>query len=275
MESKKPTITTANHTELVLDAPDKHWIGQYWEHYQELSSTQTRALELLKNGSIGAVVTASKQSFGLGRRGKSFWSPPNLGMYLSVTLPPPKEEEKFSLLSLWAGLVVVRAIREAGIVINSTPVNFTQRLSIKWPNDILLDGKKVAGILMNGVFNGQYPIGMVLGVGININQLKHDFPKELKDIATSIRIATDEIWDISYFTNHFIHVVEKMWLHLEQPTELLISNWLRWGPTIGKETTIKDVEEVKGKFLGLTTAGEIVIELNDGTKKYFSSGIEI
>ncbi|MCX7835369.1 MAG: biotin--[acetyl-CoA-carboxylase] ligase [bacterium] len=273
MVQKKTTISNPNLSEIVLEDPEKHWIGISWEHYQEIDSTQLRAIELLKNGCIGAVVTACKQNSGLGRLGKSFWSPYNLGMYLSVTLPPPKFEDRYQLLTLWAGLVVIRAIREAGIILNSVPVNFTSRLSIKWPNDVLLDGKKVAGILMNSIFNGSTPLGFVMGVGINLNQIKHDFPVELQNQATSIRMVTNEQWDVQQFTLHFIQVIEKMWLHLEQPIELLLSNWLRWGPTIGKDTVVKDKSEIKGKFVGLTTSGEIVIQVEDGSKHYISNGI--
>lgn len=269
---KKTTITHASHSESLLVSPESNWVGEYREHFDEIESTQNRAIELLRNGKFGAVVTAKHQRSGMGRLGRSFWSPANQGLYVSVTLPVPNIPERYQMLSLWSGLVVIRAIREAGVLINSVPINFTSRLELKWPNDVLLDGKKIAGILVNGVVQASNPMGAVLGVGININQLLDDFPLDLKDRATSIRIAIGEQWDISTFLEHFIRVVEKMWFHLDQPEELLLSDWLRWGPIVGSMITIFDNEKLQGRFVGLNHSGELVLEFPDGSQKTFTNG---
>jgi BirA family transcriptional regulator, biotin operon repressor / biotin---[acetyl-CoA-carboxylase] ligase len=274
MSERLDTLISPNQNETVLDNPDKSWIGEHREEYNSIESTQTRAIELLKNGRFGAVVIAHEQTGGMGRLGRSFWSPKNGGLYLSVALPAPKFVERLPLFSLWGGLVVLRSIREAGVIFNPVPINLTKRLALKWPNDVLLDGKKLAGIIINGVSNGSKSIGVVMGCGINLNITKDRFPADLREIATSTRIATGNEWDIVEFRTHFISVIEKMWQYIEGPQEDLLSEWLRWGPLPGAKLTIKGQQEkIDGIYRGLNPNGEIILELSNGERRAFLNGI--
>ena len=268
------TVSTPSHRETLLEAPDNQWIGSIFEEYETIDSTQRRAIEHLRNGTYGAVVSAQHQSAGVGRMGKTFWSPDSMGSYLSITLPNPNPIDRFPLLSLWAGVTVIRAIREAGVVLSPIPINLTNRLTLKWPNDVLLDGKKIAGILVNSVINGSKPIGAVLGIGINLNVEKKDFPSEIRNTATSIKIATANEWDRLQFQQHLIAVIERMWHQISEPNDTVLSEWLRWGPVIGQAIAIRDNNEMfEGKFAGLTHEGELVLLMPDGNKLSFITGL--
>jgi len=268
------TVSTPSHRETLLEAHDNQWIGSIHEEYDAIDSTQKRAIELLRNGHYGAVVTALHQSAGVGRMGKTFWSPDSTGLYVSLTLPLPNPIERFPLLSLWAGVTVVRAIREAGVILSPVPINLTRRLSLKWPNDVLLDGKKLAGILVNSVVIGAKPLGAVLGIGVNLNMEKKDFPADIRNIATSIKAATGNEWDRQLFQTHLLSVIERMWRQITETNDSILSEWLRWGPDIGQPITLHDDNETyEGKFAGLTHEGELVLSLADGNKKSFLSGL--
>ncbi len=268
------TVTTPNLSETVLGATEQQWMGSLREEYDSIDSTQLRAVDLLRNGVIGAVVTSRKQTEGRGRMGRSFWSPDSIGLYVSVTLPPPKIKERFPLLSLWAGVTTLRAVREGGVILSSIPINLTKRLSLKWPNDVLLDGRKLAGILLTGVSAGSDMVGAVLGIGINLNVDKTQFPEEIRSTATSIKMATGHEWDRLLFLSHLLTVIERMWNQLNEPPDQLLAEWLRWGPQIGQSLSVRDIDKyLEGKFAGLTCSGELVLELADGSKRNIMSGI--
>ncbi|MDK9700038.1 MAG: biotin--[acetyl-CoA-carboxylase] ligase [bacterium] len=274
MDSAASAYTKVNLAETVLGVPDQSWIGSYREDHDEIESTQPRAVELLREGKLGAIVVAKKQTAGLGRMGKSFYSARELGLYVSITLPAPPDLSKLSLVSLWAGIALLRTVREGGIILSMVPINLTKRLSLKWPNDLLLDGKKLAGILTTSVVAGSQPMGVVLGIGININHVRKDFPLDIRDKAISLRVATGKKWELEDFLTHLTEVLEKMWHYLKEPQDQLLAEWLRWGPPIDTPLSVTENETVyNGTFAGLTTSGELVLQLPDGTKRTFLSGI--
>lgn len=148
--------------------------------YEELDSTITQGQRLVLEGvEDRAVIVADRQTMGAGRMGRSFLSPGGVGIYLSYLLMPRCGGEKLSLLTSCAGLAVCGAI--------SGCTGLSPR--IKWPNDIILEGKKVCGILTRLVSDGEDgSIGWaIIGIGINVAQ--ESFPDELRDKAISVRMA--------------------------------------------------------------------------------------
>lgn len=272
-ETPSNTVREGTHVETLMGAPDTPWMGSLREEYDSIESTQTRAVELLRQGKVGAIVSARQQTGGMGRLGRAFWSPEDIGVYVSVTLPHPPSD-RFQLLSLWAGVTILRAIREAGVVLNPVPINLTKRLSLKWPNDILLDGKKIAGILLTAVTSGYTPLGAVLGIGLNLNIDAKQFPAELKGKATSIKMATGTEWEREMFIQHILSVIERMWVMMSESPEHLLSEWLRWGPEVGTQMIIHDFgDSIEGRFHGLNMSGELILELPDGKLTEYVSGV--
>jgi len=141
-------------------------------------STNDAVRELAAAGAPeGAVVVAGEQTAGRGTKGRAWHSPPGLGLYASILLRPAFSG--LSLLPIAAGLAVRDAVASAeGIAVR-----------LRWPNDIVLDGRKLGGILCESGFLGDRPEYAVLGIGLNVNHGPADFPDALRDGAVSLRIA--------------------------------------------------------------------------------------
>lgn len=135
---------------------------------EEIDSTNNEVRRLGDAGAgEGTVVVADRQTGGKGRRGREWFSPAGTGVWMSVLLRPELRPDQVSGITLMAALSVCRAIRE------STGLS----AQIKWPNDLVIDGKKVCGILTEAAMNGNELRYVVLGIGINVNQT--EFPEEL------------------------------------------------------------------------------------------------
>jgi BirA family biotin operon repressor/biotin-[acetyl-CoA-carboxylase] ligase len=156
-------------------------VGRALEVHGVVESTNDLALRAGDRGEPeGLCVVADRQAAGRGRRGRSWVSLPGVGLYASILLRPSVPAERVALVTLAAGLAAADAIRAASGV--------TGRL--KWPNDVLLDGRKVAGVLTEGATIGGTVAHVVVGIGINVNHGQDDFPPELRGQATSLFLAT-------------------------------------------------------------------------------------
>jgi BirA family transcriptional regulator, biotin operon repressor / biotin---[acetyl-CoA-carboxylase] ligase len=155
------------------------WLGRAWRHHASVGSTNDEAAAWARatpGAPAGAVVVADAQDKGRGRLGRRWHSPPGESLYLSVVLRPPLPPHRVPPLTLAAGVAVAETL-----------VAFEVVPSLKWPNDVQLDGKKVAGILteMSGDIDRIHHL--VVGIGVNLNA--RAFPDELAAIATSVALA--------------------------------------------------------------------------------------
>jgi len=153
--------------------------GNCHEIYQTIDSTNTRAKKLaLEGAEEGTVVIADTQIAGRGRMDRIWVSPAKKGLWLSIILRPFIAPEKAPHLTVLAAIAIVKALEEiVGL-----------KADIKWPNDILINGKKLCGILAEIQADPDKIHSVVMGIGINVNMQNDDFPDELKDSATSILI---------------------------------------------------------------------------------------
>ena len=146
--------------------------------FETCSSTNDVAKEMaLRGAPEGTVVVADEQTAGRGTKGRSWHSPKGKGLSLSVVLRPASA--KLSLLPLAAGLAVREAVERSH--------GLSARL--RWPNDIVWEGKKLGGILCESGFLGNRPEYAILGVGLNVDQELDDFPEDLRGLAVSVRMA--------------------------------------------------------------------------------------
>jgi len=168
----------------VNEAPAASFLGVPTEFRESVGSTND---ELLRRAAAGApeglVLVADVQTSGRGRHGRSWWDAPGSSLLFSLLVRPSIPLPRFPLL----GIAMACAVADAGSDAAGVP------LGVKWPNDVLHAGRKLCGILAEarpgragGVPNGHF---LVIGVGINVNQRDEDFPEELRDRATSLRIA--------------------------------------------------------------------------------------
>ena len=153
------------------------WIGTRLVYFDETDSTNTRARKLAEEGAPhGTLVVADRQTAGKGRRGKSWVSPAGTGIWMSMVLRPSMSPMSASMLTLIAGLAVVRGVKE------STGLE----AMIKWPNDAVLNGKKICGILTEMSTEVECIRYVIPGIGINVNI--DGFPEEIRATATSLKL---------------------------------------------------------------------------------------
>lgn len=160
----------------IFDAP--------FHHFYKIGSTNTAAMAAAGEGAPeGSVFLAEEQTSGRGRGAHAWYSARSAGIYCSVVLRPALPPSEVLVLSLAAGLAVQAAIQQ---------VESRLHVDLKWPNDLLIDGKKVCGILTEMNAEATRVRYIVIGIGINVTQTA--FPKELAEHATSLRLATGRVW---------------------------------------------------------------------------------
>lgn len=233
------------------------------EVVEKTASTNTLLRFRAENGeNEGLVIIAGEQTAGRGRMGRSFFSPGDTGVYMSLLLKPQIKPEDAVQITTAAAVSVCRALETLGV----------KAPKIKWVNDIFIDNKKVCGILTEASFNSKnccldYAI---LGVGVNIYAPEQSFPEEIKNIAGAVfKERTENLRNefIAYFLNEFFNfyaqISEK--LHLEEYRERSF--------VIGKEVSvIADGKTEIAKAIGVDDNCNLVVEYPDGNVKNLCSG---
>ncbi|MEN8136449.1 MAG: biotin--[acetyl-CoA-carboxylase] ligase [Thermodesulfobacteriota bacterium] len=217
-------------------------------------STNTVAIDLAKDGSPAyTVVAAESQSEGRGRLGKSWQSPPGTGLYFSIILRPDLAPEDLPKITLTAGLAVCLAVEKI--------TNLA--LMIKWPNDLLLDGRKLGGILAETVNGHGHRTAVVLGIGLNVNSPTTAFPADLQDKATSLLIHTGNEYRRSELLTSIVTEVKKMVGRFERDGFAdILNEWRQRDATLGQELAwvAQSGELVRGVSLGPDDNGQLLIK---------------
>lgn len=155
-------------------------LGRAIEYHARIGSTQTRARELAADGAGAMVIVADEQTAGEGTKGRSWLAPGGTSLLASWILrPAPVSPAVFVGL---AGVAVARALATLGL----------EHARLKWPNDVEVEGRKIAGALAHATSDGEGGV-LVLGIGVNVHQRASDLAPELRDIATSCAIAGHDI----------------------------------------------------------------------------------
>ncbi len=228
-----------------------------------VTSTNTYAKELARQGAPhGTVVLADHQTGGRGRMGRNFSSPKGLGVYCSVVLRPHAEPSKLLHLTAMMAEAARRAVLET---VGLKP-------QIKWVNDLVLNGKKLCGILTEMELNGSETDFVIVGVGINCNQKREDFPTELQEIATSLSMELRKEVDREAVMQALLSEIEKAsaaLLSSEEWMEAYRQNCI----TLGKEVQIIRGEEIRQGFAeDMDDTGALVIRFADGHRETVGSG---
>ena len=176
-------MPTATLPDAIANALSTARMGQSLRYRHTVGSTNAEAAAWARNGAPeGAVILAEQQTEGRGRHGRSWLAPPHQALTGSVVLRPDLPPDLLSLIPLAASLAVVNALQ---------PLALPQPPRIKWPNDVLIDGRKCCGMLLETAMRGAPPhenAFVVLGIGLNVNQT--DFPDDVN--ATSLRLETGQ-----------------------------------------------------------------------------------
>lgn len=234
-------------------------IGSRIVFLDSTDSTNFKAKELASKGyQSGTVVVADEQTAGRGRLGRNWYSPAGTGLWLSIILRPDIPPLDSPLLTVIASL----AVYESLLVLEKEPAAPEQHnntLQIKWPNDILMDGKKLAGILTELSLGSKINYAVV-GIGINVNQ--EEFPAELSGIATSLRREYNkEIDRLELFKKILISFERYYFRLLNNDGPQLVKEWKGRMNIIGKEVSIHDNERIyQGRVLDIAEQGELILE---------------
>lgn len=240
------------------------WVAKEVLYFDTIDSTNTKAQELAEKGyPSGTLVVADKQESGKGRRGRSWVSPSGTGIFMTLMIKPDINPNNASMLTLVAALAVAKAI---------TSVTGEEAL-IKWPNDIVVNGKKVCGILteMNAQFD--YINHIVVGIGINVHN--ESFPEEISQMASSLMIeaggkrfhrAQIIAETMSYFEQYYDTFLKTQDLSalVREYDELLVNR--------NKSVRVLDPKEpFDGKAMGIAPKGELIVDTWE-SRKLVSSG---
>ncbi|KPK78670.1 MAG: hypothetical protein AMJ89_00770 [candidate division Zixibacteria bacterium SM23_73] len=227
--------------------------------YRKVGSTNVLGFRLAEIGAEeGTLLVADEQSKGKGRMGRSWYSPPRLGLWMSLILRPDIPPFKAPGLSICAGLALAQAILEmTGI-----------EAKIKWPNDCLIDGKKVGGILLELSAELDRINFVIVGIGVNVNHSTQDFPRNLSQTATSMKIKLGKDLSRLALLTSFLEKFERIYLDFKKnglsPQREMIKSY---SSLLGKKVTVKfGKEKIEGMAENIDENGSLVIKTQKGEK---------
>lgn len=240
-------------------------IGETIIFHREIDSTNSIAMLLASDGAPhGTVVTSDSQTGGRGRRGREWFSPPGCNLYMSVILRPSVSPAEASQIPVISVLAVIRVLEQ---------LNSGLPFQIKWPNDILCRGKKVCGILCEMKSDMDQINHIVVGVGINVNVTSMD--PCISDIATSLKLETDQDYSRIRLSASLLEELEEIYLEWLQERNLkrYIEEWESYSLLIGRNVKIETPSEtIAGVATGLSDNGSLIVKLPSGAIRKVYAG---
>lgn len=224
-------------------------------YFTETDSTNTRAKDLAAGGALeGTLVISEKQTKGRGRKSRDWFSPSQEGIYLSLILRPtisPSEAPKITLLT--------------AVVVAETLLRLTRlNINIKWPNDILVNGKKIAGILTEMSTEMDAIDYIVVGLGLNVNT--PIFPDDIREKATSIFIETSKHFPRARFIHEYLQLYEEYYeIFKRTGFEPIIKRWKEFTNMIGKRIIVEMIsKKYSGEVQDIDRDGALILKDNKG-----------
>ena len=243
----------------------KNWlrgnkIGRHLYVAPSVTSTNDWACEMSGHAEDGSVFLAECQTKGRGRQEKFWSSTLKEGLFFSILLYPPMAPCHVMRMTLCAGMAVCKGIFDVTGIMPG----------IKWPNDVVWNGKKLCGILSEMRAEAERIIHVIIGIGINVNQ--KSFSEELNGIGTSLQIITGQEWN----RNHLLAAICNRFEEYEQlllENRLPMDEYRQMCMTLGKKVHVISVlEEYEATAMDVTDEGELIVELPQGVKKSVGSG---
>jgi BirA family biotin operon repressor/biotin-[acetyl-CoA-carboxylase] ligase len=247
---------------------DTRRFGRRLECHDTIDSTNVRADALARGGAPeGTLVVAERQTRGRGRLGRHWVSPARVNLYASFVVRPRLQPADAPQLALAAAVAVARALAPLA----------AGRVAIKWPNDCLLDGKKVAGILTELDAEVDRIRAVVLGIGVNLNATARAFPRELRPIATSVLLATGTAVDRPRFAAALCGTLEAVYDRVvSDGFAVLADEWESLSCLTGRRVTIDCAgRRSEGTVRGIDTAGRLVLDGASGEERIMAGDVSI
>ena len=258
----------------LMSSPDRILADDLWSRvaegpllreiivYEETSSTNDVALRLGREGHPGGVVVfAERQTAGRGRFGRRWDSADHLGLWFSWLLRPEFPIAKWPQLTTWAGVGLARAVERFA----NAPVR------LKWPNDLQIQGRKVAGILIESAVDSEGRPFAVAGIGINVNHA--EFPSELRNIATSARLAAGHIVDRPAVAAAVLAELQRLWDTLCSDFLEIVAEASARSVLLGHWVRLHSGNEViEGVAEALDASGQLMLRTADGILRTMTAG---
>lgn len=239
-------------------------IGKTIYNHDIVDSTNDIANGLAKEGiKEGTVVVAEVQNYGKGRLDREWFSPKG-GLWLSIILRPDIEPSEAIKLTLMAGVAVARTLRSL----------YNLDAKIKWPNDVLIEDKKVCGILTEVRSYENRIDYIILGIGINANFDLGDLPKEIRNLSTTLRGEIGKELELEKLLLALLMEIDKYYEILKTgDTNRILSEWKELSATLGRGVKISTLKEtIEGIALDVDDIGALIVKTNDNIEKKFLTG---
>jgi len=253
----RSTLITGLHTEV---------FGNNLIFLEETDSTNNELKRLAAGGAPeGTVVIAERQLAGRGRRGRSWEMGAGKGITMSILLRPDMAPASIQAITLAASCAVARAIE---------PCTSTKP-GIKWPNDVLVSGKKVCGILTEMTAEPDRILSVIVGIGLNVLQQQEDFAAALQETATSVAMNSAGPVSRSALASRILEEFEGLYLDFvhRQSTARFLDIWRSYSQTIGSDIMIYQGEKTwQARALDVLEDGCLLVETADGTRQAIASG---
>lgn len=255
-----PDIVTAEEVDSLLET---EWAGHPVVYEEEQESTNQTAKMLAEQGaSHGTLVVAERQVSGRGRRGRPWHSPKGSGIWMSILLRPQIHPMSASMLTLVAAMAVYDAISSR-----------VEGCAIKWPNDIVINGRKVCGILteMSSELDNIHYV--VIGIGINVNT--DGFPEDIAAVAASMHVITGEYYKRAEIIADVWKSFEKYYDQFLQTENLslMVESYNQRLVNMGRKVYIEERgSQYEGTACGIDSEGALLVEKTDGTRTAVISG---
>ena len=248
---------------------DTQIIGKEMDYYPSVDSTNRVAKRLAYHGAPeGTIVVAEEQNGGKGRLDRNFYSPRGKGIWFSVVLRPnhlPKDAPKYTLM--------------AAVAVAEAMTRFNLRAEIKWPNDIMFDGRKIVGILTEMTGEIGRIIYIVVGIGINVNISRDEFPEEIRSVAASLSEMNGAPLSRVEFFRAVLEEFDKIYIEVSKSGfDKVIERWKKYNITLGKNVRVisaSDGESFTGKAIDLDANGALVVETEKGLQTVYAGDVSI
>ena len=251
----------------IIAGLDTKLIARELKYYPTITSTNQKARELAEaDAPEGTMVIAETQDEGRGRRGR-VWVSPKGGLWLTIVLRPHIPPNHAPIITLLTGVVVAKSIRD------TTKLNAT----VKWPNDVRIHDKKVCGILTEINTEPEITNYILLGLGINVNIQKTNFPKELQNSVTSLQVELNSELDKIHFLQQLLMEFEKEYLKFSKsPAKNIpkvLKMWRQYSDTLGRNVKIETISgEISGLAADISNDGALIIVTEHGEEHKIVAG---
>jgi len=232
---------------------NSRYLGKNILYFDNLASTNSKAIELsVENVPNGTVIITDHQTSGRGRQSNKWISTPGKSLTFSVIIYPNKNINELNKYPLIAGLAIVDILTELEII-----------PQLKWPNDVLINKKKVCGILCESKLSGRTIKSMVIGIGLNINEGQSDIKKEINKSATSLKLELGIELQIEQLLTILLKYLESRLDQIDE-NEKIIDEWKKHCIHLNHNIIFKDSKgDNRGVFVGLSSQGQAIININN------------